>query len=167
MWPVKELKGFEQVLLAPGEEKEIAIVLDKRSFAFYTTAAGDWQVESGRFEILVGASSADIRLRAQIDVESTAQGVAIPDFSRSAPVYYTGDILDVPAEQYEALLGRTIPPIIKDKSLPVDITDNFENAAHTKWGGRLNRLISWPTHGYSSIFSTFPVSPQKDKGLPG
>ena len=30
-----------------------------------------------------------------------------------------------------------------------------------------NRQVSWPTHGYSSIFSTFPVSPQKDKGLPG
>jgi len=139
--PLKELKGFDKVFLAPDEEKEISIVLDKRSFAFYNTAAGDWQVESGRFELLVGASSADIRLRAQIDVESTAQGVTIPDFSRSAPVYYTGNVLDVPADQFEALLGRQIPPTVKDKSLPVDITDNFENAAHTKWGSRLNRLI--------------------------
>jgi len=69
--PVKELKGFEKVELAPGEEKTVEITLDKRAFAYYNTEIGDWHVESGEFEILVGRSSADIVLREKITVNST------------------------------------------------------------------------------------------------
>jgi beta-glucosidase len=71
--PVKELKGFEKVELAPGEEKTVVITLDKRAFAYYNTELGDWHVESGEFEILVGRSSADIILREKITVNSTVQ----------------------------------------------------------------------------------------------
>jgi beta-glucosidase len=70
--PVKELKGFEKVELVPGEEKTVVITLDKRAFAYYNTEAGNWHVESGEFEILVGRSSADIVFREKITVNSTA-----------------------------------------------------------------------------------------------
>ena len=49
--PVKELKGFEKVELAPGEEKEVSFILDKRSFAYYNTEISDWDVETGDFTI--------------------------------------------------------------------------------------------------------------------
>jgi beta-glucosidase len=71
--PPKELKGFEKVALAPGERTTLAFELDKRAFAFWDTALGDWRVETGDFEILVGASSADIRLRARATVTSTTE----------------------------------------------------------------------------------------------
>ena len=71
--PVKELKGFEKVELAPGEEKEVSFTLDKRSFAYYNTEISDWDVETGDFTIMIGKSSRDIALSAVVRVESTRQ----------------------------------------------------------------------------------------------
>ena len=68
---IKELKGFEKVSLNPGEEKKIAFVLDKRSFAYYNTEISDWYTEYGKYNILVGASSRDIRLKASVYVAPT------------------------------------------------------------------------------------------------
>lgn len=62
--PMKELKGFEKIALEPGEEKTVTFTLTPRDFAYYNICLKDWHVESGRYEILIGASSADIRLRA-------------------------------------------------------------------------------------------------------
>lgn len=70
MRPEKELKGFEKVSLKPGETKKIAFHLDKRSFAYYEPAISDWFVEYGEFEILIGASSRDIRLSKSVYVNS-------------------------------------------------------------------------------------------------
>ncbi len=69
--PVKELKGFEKVALAPGEEKTVSFTLDKRAFAFYDTAIGDWRVETGEFAILIGKSSREIVLTEKVKVIST------------------------------------------------------------------------------------------------
>src|SRR5699024_9980412 len=69
--PEKELKGFQKVFLDPGEEKTVTFTLDKRSFAYYNTAIGDWHVQSGEFNILIGTSSQAILLSESIYVEST------------------------------------------------------------------------------------------------
>jgi len=69
--PPKELKGFDKVTLAPGERRTLSFRLDQRAFAFWDEALGDWRVESGDFELLVGASSRDIRLTATVAVTST------------------------------------------------------------------------------------------------
>ena len=66
--PIKELKGFAKVELDPGQEKTVTITLNKRAFAFYDVTIADWRVEGGTFGILVGASSQDIRLKADITV---------------------------------------------------------------------------------------------------
>jgi len=58
----KELKGFAKVELAPGETKTVEIELNERAFSHYVEHLGKFAVESGEFEILVGASSRDIRL---------------------------------------------------------------------------------------------------------
>lgn len=71
--PEKELKGFAKVFCMPGETKRVTFKLDKRSFAYYDTDLHDWYVESGAFEILIGASSRDIRLREVMIVESTVE----------------------------------------------------------------------------------------------
>ena len=71
--PVKELKGFEKVSLKPGETKKVFFTLDKRAFAYYETAINDWFVEYGEFEIMIGASSRDIRLTGSVYVNSTAK----------------------------------------------------------------------------------------------
>ena len=79
--PVKELKGFEKVELAPGETKNVTFTLDKRAFAYWNTQLHDWHVETGEFRILIGKSSRDIQLEAAVTVESTVK----------VPVHYTMD----------------------------------------------------------------------------
>jgi beta-glucosidase len=138
--PVKELKGFKKVFLKAGEEKEVFIDLDKRAFAFYNVDAHDWQVETGEFKILVGASSRDIRLEASVNVESTSS-YAIPNYSTLAPAYYTADVNNVTDEQFRTVLGHEIPPTERDKSKPLTILNTIEDAADGKWGGRLNRML--------------------------
>lgn len=64
--PLKELKGFEKVSLEPGETKKVSFELEYRSFAWYNTDIHDWYAVSGDYEILVGASSQDIRLSDRI-----------------------------------------------------------------------------------------------------
>lgn len=66
--PDKELKGFEKVTLEPGETKTVSITLDKRSFAWYNTELKDWYAANGTYELLIGASSRDIRLTSQIQM---------------------------------------------------------------------------------------------------
>ena len=77
--PEKELKAFAKVSLEPGEAKDVELTLTGRDFAYYDAARSMWYVESGAFEILVGASSADIRCRAVVQMESTQ---AAPSFMR-------------------------------------------------------------------------------------
>ena len=74
--PVRELKGFEKVALAPGETKTVAFTLDKRAFAYWNAKLHDWHVETGAFGIQIGKSSRDIVLEADVNVVST---VAIPE----------------------------------------------------------------------------------------
>jgi beta-glucosidase len=69
--PEKELKGFAKVELQPGETKTVSIPLDFRAFAYYHPEYGQWIAEPGEFEILVGASSADIRASRTVTMEST------------------------------------------------------------------------------------------------
>ena len=67
--PEKELRGFSKDLIKAGETKRVNIELDYRSFAFYSTAKNKWVVENGTFEILVGTSSRDIKLKEKIEVK--------------------------------------------------------------------------------------------------
>jgi beta-glucosidase len=71
--PVKELKGFAKVELQPGETKTVTIPLDFRAFAFYHPEYHQWITESGEFDILIGASSVDIRHTLTVTLESTLE----------------------------------------------------------------------------------------------
>lgn len=66
--PEKELKGFAKVALKAGESKTVRIKLNARSFAYYNKTIEAWYVENGAFEVLVGASSRDIRLAESIEI---------------------------------------------------------------------------------------------------
>jgi beta-glucosidase len=68
--PVKELKGFAKVALSPREQKIVQIDLDARAFAFYDPASGDWVVEPGAYDLLIGGSAADIELQATVRLET-------------------------------------------------------------------------------------------------
>lgn len=69
--PEKELKGFEKVALNPGETKRVTFTVDKRSLAWYNTEIQDWYAASGAYELLIAASSQDVRLTKTIQWKST------------------------------------------------------------------------------------------------
>jgi beta-glucosidase len=69
--PVKELKGFTKVALEPGETKTVTFGLNARAFAYYHPGHHKWVTESGAFDILIGDSAADIRLKTTVNLEST------------------------------------------------------------------------------------------------
>ncbi len=66
--PVKELKAFRRVELAPGASATVSLALDESSFSYYSTAKKRWVAEPGKFDILVGSSSADIRLKGTVEL---------------------------------------------------------------------------------------------------
>lgn len=138
--PVKELRAFKKVFLEPGEEQEVSLELSKRAFAFYNVELGDWMVETGEFDILVGASSRDIRLSATMTVTSTVDA-EIPDYRESAPAYYTADLEGMKGAQFEAVYGHSLPNPNPDTTKKIDLYCCLNDARHTKWGGRLCGLI--------------------------
>jgi beta-glucosidase len=71
--PFKELKGFVKVELNAGETKTVSIPLDYRSFAYYHPSYKRWVTEDGDFDILIGASSADIRHKLTVHLQSSSK----------------------------------------------------------------------------------------------
>jgi beta-glucosidase len=69
--PPKELKGFAKVELQPGETKTVTVALDFRAFAYYHPGYRQWITEDGEFDILIGASAADIRCTLAATLHST------------------------------------------------------------------------------------------------
>jgi beta-glucosidase len=66
--PLRELKGFAVVRLAPGQGTELVITLEDRDLAYWDTGHNSWRIEPGRFEIQIGHSSRDIRLRQEFEL---------------------------------------------------------------------------------------------------
>jgi beta-glucosidase len=67
--PLKELKGFAKVHLQPGETQRVTIDLNRRAFSYYDAESGQWRATPGSFEVLVGQSSASIRLRGSLELK--------------------------------------------------------------------------------------------------
>jgi len=134
---IQELKGFEKVFLTPGESKTVSLKLDKRSFAYYNTGLKDWHVESGDYEIRIGASSRDIKCTTIVNINSTVDA-SVPDFRKTAPVYYDigSGISNIPDDQFSAVLERPLPQRERKKGEP--FTDNATfNEIQVKWIGRV------------------------------
>lgn len=64
--PAKELKAFQKVFLQPGESREVEMTLDRSAFSYFNDQQGKWVLEPGEFDILIGSSSSDIRLKKRI-----------------------------------------------------------------------------------------------------
>ena len=105
--PEKELKGFAKVYLKAGESKEVSIAFDDKTFRYFNVKTNKWEVEDGNYQIMIGASSADIKLTASIMKAKTTD--TMPYVKAELPSYYTGKIESVEASEYEKLLGRSIP----------------------------------------------------------
>lgn len=68
--PVRELRAFDKIGIAPGETKTVTFLLDGRAYAYWSTEIHDWHVESGEYEIQIGKNAQDIVLSRTVYVES-------------------------------------------------------------------------------------------------
>ena len=105
--PAQELKAFARVSLAAGESRTVTLPLDDKAFRYWNTRTNGWEIEGGRYEVRVGASSADIRLTADVDICGT--NAPDPYAGKALPHYKSGSVQNVPDAEWEALLGHPIP----------------------------------------------------------
>ena len=105
--PAQELKAFTKVWLEAGESKTVTLPLDDKAFRYWNVLTNHWEVEGGCYELRVGASCEDIRLRAVITVEGTV--APNPYEGKDLLHYQTAEVCKITDAEFEALLGRPIP----------------------------------------------------------
>lgn len=106
--PVRELRAYAKVELAPGESKTVELELDRRAFAYYDVQHGDWRVDGGTYTIEAGSSSRDIRLEQTVSVQGAAPNTAL---NEKVPAYCDpAGRWPIPKEQFETVLGHPVPP---------------------------------------------------------
>lgn len=164
------LKAFSKVSLSPNETKTVKFVLDKRSFAFYNTDAKDWQVSSGEFNILIGASSRKINQNVTIKVIGDAKNeIKTPQSWYTAPKNH-----DIPVEEFEYLLGHTLPQE-RANVTKGNFTENecLLDMSHTSWQARaIMKIASFSVRAsmgfvpktdpnYLMMYEIFKTSPIK------
>lgn len=69
--PVRELRGFDKIMLEPGEEKTVTFELDMRAFAYWNTQIHDWFVQDGIYRILIGCNAEEMLLEEAVTVHGT------------------------------------------------------------------------------------------------
>ncbi len=126
---VKELKGYEKVDLKPLEEKEVTITLDERSFSIYDVESARYIMPSGNYQILIGASSRDIRLVGEIEVEGVEYDkddrILLKDYFSK-----TEDIFQISREQFQILYGKELSQFDKANKGEFTIYDCLQKLRH-------------------------------------
>lgn len=117
--PVRELKGFQRVVLEPGEEKEVTIPFDDKTFRFYDTRTDTWEIESGEYQIMIGTDAETMQLQAPVRVKGTVDKG--PYKKEEMPEYFSGKVKEVGDEAFEKLYGR--PVLDGSWSGEIDIND--------------------------------------------
>lgn len=69
--PIRELRGFDKIMLEPGEEKTVTFELDMRAFAYWNTQIHDWFAEDGIYRILIGRNAEEMLLEETVTVHGT------------------------------------------------------------------------------------------------
>lgn len=101
----RELEHLKECLARYSAERDIP--LDDKAFRYWNVKTDRWETEGGSYQLLVGASVQDIRLRAEVPVQGT--GAPDPYVGKAVQCYRTADIKNVPDAAFEALLGHAIP----------------------------------------------------------
>ncbi|AZK49185.1 beta-glucosidase family protein [Paenibacillus lentus] len=134
--PRKELKGFVKVFINAGESKMVTIPFDDKTFRYFNVKTNQWEVEEAQYTIMIGASSADIRLTGYLQVMGT--GAPLPYEKEKLPSYYLGRVNDVGVDEFENLIGHKVPVATWDRSKPLGYNDTIEQCQYAK--GAVARL---------------------------
>lgn len=136
----KELKGFCKIELESGEEKTVTVCLDERAFSYYNVNINGWAIEKGEYEIMVGASSRDIRLTETITLEG--DGSENIDYRVTAPSYYQMDKIDeISIEEFSVIYGKDVPVGTPLKKGEYHINTTLGEVTDSWFGNFLRRTI--------------------------
>ena len=119
--PARELKGFARITLAPGEKKRVVIALDDKAFRYFNVKTNRFEVEGGTYQVMIGASSADIRLTAQVSLAGT--GAPNPYEGEAFTCYRAAELDQVTDSAFSALLGHAIPAHNWNEQAPLGMND--------------------------------------------
>jgi beta-glucosidase len=88
----------------------VKLRLDKRSFAYYNINISNWHIDSGKYEVQIGASSREIKISEEIEIVVN-DDVEVPNYREDAPGYYELDnnIFEIEEKQFELLYGSKLP----------------------------------------------------------
>ena len=101
--PAKELKGFKKVFVKAGASVKVTIPFDERTFRYFNVATDKWEVEGGTYDIMIGASSADIRLTGKLEVAGTT--TVNPYAGADLADYYSGKAGNVSLDEFKTLMS--------------------------------------------------------------
>ncbi len=128
--PQKELKGFVKIHLEPGEAKRVTIDFDDKTFRYFNIKTNKWETETAEYTVMIGASSADIRLSGVLSVTGT--DVPFPYDKNKLPSYYSGKANNVSIGEFEALLGFKAPDSFRVTAKPLGYNDTVAQMKYAK-----------------------------------
>ncbi len=138
----KELKEFARVSLEPGETTNVELTLDKTSFEYFSADLDKWVTEAGTYSVMVGASSQDIRLTADVEIESADDLSKEGDYADFAPHYFKANIGAVSDIEFYNVLGYDLEDYIPSKAdRRLTQADSFADATESKAGRRINAVF--------------------------
>lgn len=141
--PSKELKGFTKVYLQPQESIVVKIPFDELTFRYYNTRTDRWEIEGGRYQIMVGVNVKDIRSQVIHVVEGTD---AERPYDRAVlSDYYKGSIKNISNTAFEILLQRPIPDSKWITKEPLGLNDAVCQMYYSKsfMARMVLRLLTW------------------------
>ncbi|MCR5153932.1 MAG: glycoside hydrolase family 3 C-terminal domain-containing protein [Lachnospiraceae bacterium] len=140
--PDRELKGFEKVFVNCGCTKTVYIPFDDKTFRYFNVKTGRFETEEGEYEVLIGASSEDIRLTGTVNKEGTVRkddavnkevaSCCGPYSEKELPSYFSGNVKGVSKAEFERLLGRKVPASSWDKTRVLGYENCFAQCEYAK-----------------------------------
>lgn len=120
--PVDELRDFVKVELNPGETKHVALKLLRRAFAWYNAETATWEADNGKYEILVGSSSRDIRLRQEFELT-----IGTNPLGKITGETYVGELMENADAQIKQVIAEFQLTDVFEKFMSPELAPVFAN----------------------------------------
>lgn len=148
----KELKGFQKVMLEPGETKRVTMELDERSFSIFDE--GRFRMIGGTYRVLIAGSVEDIRLAQTVTVQGK---VCTRNDRERLSDYFQKDLHGVTREQFAALYGKPLSHFDDRKPGEYSLYDSLNQLAEASPIARMVRKAARPL-----VYSMFKGIPHDD-----
>lgn len=120
--PIDELRDFVKVELQPGETKHLTLKLSRRAFAWYNSETETWEADNGQYEILVGSSSRDIRLRQEFELT-----IGTNPLGKITGETYVGELMENADERIKQIIAEMGLTATFDKLMSPELAPVFAN----------------------------------------